>query len=62
VVKALYHATQPTYVHQNIHWVKGDILDVIALEGIMKEVTQVYHCAAAVSFNPKNKNNYIKPI
>jgi dihydroflavonol-4-reductase len=55
VVKALYNSTQPNFVHQNIHWVKADILDVIALEEIMKNVTHVYHCAAAVSFNPKNK-------
>ncbi|MBA4197155.1 MAG: 3-beta hydroxysteroid dehydrogenase [Chitinophaga sp.] len=55
IVKALYHFTKPTYSHQNVHWVKGDILDVVALEEIMKDVTYVYHCAAAVSFNPKNK-------
>lgn len=38
-----------------IEWVKGDILDVIALEQAMENIDQVYHCAASVSFNPATK-------
>ncbi len=33
--------------------IEGDILDVIALEKAMQDVEQVYHCAAIVSFHPK---------
>lgn len=33
--------------------VEGDILDVIALEEAMVGIEQVYHCAAIVSFHPK---------
>ncbi len=34
---------------------KCDILDVFELEGAMKDVTEVYHCAGLVSFNPKDE-------
>ncbi|MBS1628215.1 MAG: NAD-dependent epimerase/dehydratase family protein [Bacteroidetes bacterium] len=54
-IKALYHSTEPSFTHQNVQWVKGNILDVVSLEETMKNITHVYHCAAAVSFNPKNK-------
>lgn len=36
----------------NIDWVKADILDIPALTKTFKGVTQVYHCAAFVSFEP----------
>ena len=55
IVKAIYHSTEPSFIHNNVQWVKGNILDVIELEEIMNNVTHVYHCAATVSFNPKNK-------
>jgi dihydroflavonol-4-reductase len=35
---------------------KGDLLDIIALEDCLKGVSIVVHCAAMVSFNPKDKN------
>ena len=37
---------------QKIEWVKGDVLDVSSLEDALDGVTQVYHCAAAVTFIP----------
>jgi nucleoside-diphosphate-sugar epimerase len=40
---------------EGVEWVKGDILDVVALEESMDQVDQVYHCAAVVSFNPSKK-------
>ena len=55
-VKALYRSSIPVIEGaENIEWVRGDILDVVALEEAMIGVQQVYHCAAIVSFNPKNK-------
>ena len=55
-VKALYRSSIPVIEGaENIEWVRGDILDVVALEEAMVGVQQVYHCAAIVSFNPKNK-------
>ncbi|WP_194766682.1 NAD-dependent epimerase/dehydratase family protein [Tamlana sp. I1] len=35
-----------------IEWVKADILDIPSLTEAFKGVTQVYHCAALVTFDP----------
>lgn len=43
-----------------ISWVDADVLDVFALEDAMQGVTQVYHCAAWVSFNPAHSKGMIK--
>ena len=50
------------YYHQNaqalwnrIDWVEGDVLDVSSLEDALTDVTQVYHCAAAVTFLPADR-------
>ncbi len=59
-VKAIYNNTPLSVVHQNLIPVKCDILDTSALEEEMEGVTQLYHCAAVVSFNKKNKNNLLK--
>ena len=58
-IKALYRSEIP-FEHSLVQWVKADILDVVALEEAMQNVTQVYHCAAIVSFNPKQKNELHK--
>lgn len=55
-VKALYHSSHATIHHQNLTWLQGDILDITDLEELFTGVTQVYHCAAIVSFNPKDKH------
>jgi nucleoside-diphosphate-sugar epimerase len=60
-VKALYRNVIPEIPSkEKIQWVKGDILDVIALEEYMEEVDEVYHCAAIVSFNPKTIQQMFK--
>lgn len=55
-VRALYRSHIPS-IHsiENIEWFQADILDVMTLEEAMEGITQVYHCAAIVSFNPKEK-------
>ncbi len=35
-----------------INWVKADITDICQLEIAFENITEVYHCAALVSFNP----------
>ncbi|MCG8236228.1 NAD-dependent epimerase/dehydratase family protein [Tenacibaculum finnmarkense] len=37
-----------------IQWIQADITDIPSLEPVFKDITQVYHCAALVSFNPKD--------
>ncbi len=58
-IKALYRNTIP-FVHNNVEWIQGDLFDVILMEEILSDVDVVYHCAAKVSFNPKNKNEVYK--
>ncbi len=43
-----------------IQWVKGDILDITELNEAMKDSHIVYHCAALVSFHPKDFDQVMK--
>jgi nucleoside-diphosphate-sugar epimerase len=55
-VRALYRSDIPSTLEGlTIHWFKADILDIVALEEAMVGISQVYHCAAIVSFTAKNK-------
>lgn len=55
-VKALYRSSVPVFEGADkVDWVKGDILDIVSLEEAMMNVDAVYHCAAIVSFDPKEK-------
>lgn len=42
-------------LNSSVEWVHGDTLDFIGLCDLMENVTEVYHCAALVSFNSKNR-------
>lgn len=42
--------------HTNIEWVKGDIIDIPSLEEAFTDVDIVYHCAAYISFEPKDED------
>jgi dihydroflavonol-4-reductase len=55
-VKALYRTEIPRYnCADKVEWMQGDILNISSLEEAMDNVKQVYHCAAIVTFNPKQK-------
>jgi nucleoside-diphosphate-sugar epimerase len=43
-----------------IKWVDGDLLDVFSLEDAMEGVEEVYHCAALVSFLPRDKKRLMQ--
>lgn len=58
-IKALYRSEIP-FTSENIIWIKGDLFDTILLEDVMEDVDEVYHCAAKVSFNPKEKKQLFK--
>lgn len=52
-VRALYHNNAPNaYLQQlpNVSWMKCDLLDVFEVEEAFKDIQEVYHCAAKVSF------------
>ncbi|RBL93440.1 NAD-dependent epimerase/dehydratase family protein [Chitinophaga flava] len=62
-VRALYRKAPSPRLQDlsgKIEWVQCDILDVCALEDAMQGVTQVYHCAAVVSFQPGDVANLMK--
>lgn len=44
----------------NLVWVDGDVSDYFSLENAFIDVSQVYHCAAMISFNPADKKAMIK--
>jgi len=44
---------------QNIKWIDGDILDYQSVLDAMEGITQVYHCAASVSFQASDKNTLV---
>lgn len=55
-VRALHRSIPPRLRLSDpglIEWVYGDVLDVISLDDAMQGITDVYHCAAIVSFHPK---------
>jgi nucleoside-diphosphate-sugar epimerase len=54
--RALFRNQKPELLTDSekaaIEWVKGDLLDAVQLREEMSQVTDVYHCAGMVSFNP----------
>ncbi len=55
-----FYSTSADELLQKIEWVEGDILDLPALEDAMQGATYVYHSAAMVSFDPKERDQMIK--
>ena len=55
-IRAIYRSSIPSADWaKKVEWIQGDILDIVLLEQAMQNVQQVYHCAAIVSFHPKQK-------
>ncbi|WP_297089022.1 NAD-dependent epimerase/dehydratase family protein [uncultured Draconibacterium sp.] len=54
-----YYASNARELFDCIEWVDGDILDYYSLEKLLKGVTQIYHCAAIVSFETKERQRMI---
>ena len=63
-VKALYHhSTSPLLSEEErnqIEWIQGDVLDISLLMDVLPNCSQVYHCAAIVSFHPARKEQMYK--
>jgi nucleoside-diphosphate-sugar epimerase len=59
-VTAIWHSTSLNITHPNLTAQQCDILDTAGLEEIMHGITHVYHCAAIVSFEPKDKYRLLK--
>lgn len=59
-VTAIYHSTPVNLTHSNLRIIQCDILDAVLLEEVMQGITHVYHCAAMVSFVPKQIHRLFK--
>jgi len=60
-VRAIYNKTPLADFHAAaLEQVQCNILDVVGLEETMKDIEQVYHCAAIVTFNPRRKMEMFK--
>ncbi|MBN8860918.1 MAG: NAD-dependent epimerase/dehydratase family protein [Sphingobacteriales bacterium] len=60
-VRALYRTVIPPAAWaKSVEWIQGDILDPGLLAESMRDVQQVYHCAAVVSFNPRKRREMMK--
>lgn len=55
-IKNLFEAANQLSSFERIQWVQADILDIPALDLAFANVTYVYHCAAKVSFEPKDED------
>ncbi|MCF8257764.1 MAG: NAD-dependent epimerase/dehydratase family protein [Flavobacteriales bacterium] len=55
-----HYADDPETLIKRIEWIRGDILDIPAMEEAMKGVSEVYHIAATVSFDPKDRDMMFK--
>jgi dihydroflavonol-4-reductase len=54
--KKLFHLYKKPYLFDPIEWIQADITDVPALEKAFEEIDYVYHCAALISFDPKDED------
>lgn len=43
-----------------VEWVEGDVLDIFSLDDALEGVSRVYHCAAVVSFDPRDTNKMMQ--
>ena len=57
-IRALYHSHPPSALLTalpGVQWLKCDLLDVFDVEEAMAGITEVYHCAAVVSFQASDR-------
>lgn len=54
-----YYSENAEMFFSKIEWVDGDILDYFVLEDLLKGVSEIYHCAAIVSFQANERKKMI---
>lgn len=55
-----FYDPQSETLLERIQWVEADLSDYFALEDALKQVKQVYHAAAMVSFNPGESDKMLQ--
>ncbi len=58
--KSLFELYKKPYLFEKIDWIHADINDIPALEIAFENIEFVYHCAALVSFDPKDEEKLRK--
>ena len=53
--KSVFRLYQRASLFQKIEWIKADITDVPSLDAAFQNIEYVYHCAALISFDPKDE-------
>lgn len=60
VVEELFKHYDAAHLYQQIQWIEGDIMDVVSLVEGMEGCNKVYHCAAYVSFDPRDEDKLMR--
>lgn len=55
-----YYTPTPDNLLKNIQWQDADLLDIYSILETMEGITEVYHCAAMVSFDPAHQDEMMK--
>src|ERR1035437_8011786 len=55
-----YNDNRAEVLLKQIEWVNGDICDIYSLEDALEGIEFVYHCAAIVSFDPKDRDKMMR--
>ena len=58
--KSLFRLYEKQSLFEKIEWFQADITDIPSLEIAFKDVEYVYHCAALISFDPKDEKQLRK--
>ena len=58
--RSLFHLYKKINLFEFIQWIHADIVDVPSLEKAFAGISQVYHCAALISFDPKDEEKIRK--
>lgn len=54
--KALFSLNKKELLFEKVEWIQADINDISSLEIAFENIDYVYHCAALISFNPKDED------
>ncbi|MCF8303249.1 MAG: NAD-dependent epimerase/dehydratase family protein [Bacteroidales bacterium] len=55
-----YYSDQALTLFNKIEWVNADVLDLFSLEEAFNNISDVYHCAGFVSFDPRDREMLLK--
>lgn len=61
-IETLFSYYTPNYkeLYNKIEWREGDLTDVLGFDELLKDVRTVYHCAALISLDDKDRNQLLK--